>query len=362
MNPLEQQLDYPLGDFLPAGGTAHEVAPGVFWVRMPLPFALDHINLWLLRDRMNGQDGWTIVDCGITNDTIKAFWEQVFDGTLGGLPVHRVLVTHFHPDHLGLAHWLCAGGARSRWQEARLWMTLGEYAFGRVMASGVAQGSNAGGDAAARHFASHGLTDAEALEKIRGRKDYYTNLVPSVPGRYHRLYDGGEVEIGGHRWRVITGFGHSPEHAALYCADLNVLISGDMVLPRISTNVSVYDVEPESNPVGLFLSSLEKFLPLPEDCLVLPSHGKPFKGLHTRIRQLKDHHEARLAEVREACRAAPQNAADIVPVMFKRKLDMHQMTFAMGEALAHLHYLWLDGEATRTRGADGVWRFSIGAA
>ena len=154
MNALEHQLDYPYGDTLPEPGHVFDVAPGVKWLRMPLPFALDHINLWLLRDEIDGQPGWTVVDCGITNDTIKAHWEQVFETALEGLPVLRVLVTHCHPDHIGLAQWICTGGDKQRW-DVRLWTTLGEYTSARVMASG--EGSNAGGEGAARHFARHGL-------------------------------------------------------------------------------------------------------------------------------------------------------------------------------------------------------------
>jgi glyoxylase-like metal-dependent hydrolase (beta-lactamase superfamily II) len=181
-------------------------------------------------------------------------------------------------------------------------------------------------------------------------------MVPVIPQTYRSMRDGQSFRIGRHDWRVITGFGHAPEHAALYCADLNVLISGDMVLPRISTNVSVPSVEPEANPVQLYLDSLAKYRHLPDDTLVLPSHGKPFRGLHTRIGQLADHHRERLAEVVVAC-ATPQSAADIVPVMFRRALDAHQLSFALGEALAHLHKLWFDGVLRRSAGADGVIRF-----
>jgi len=164
------------------------------------------------------------------------------------------------------------------------------------------------------------------------------------------------VRIGGRDWEIITGFGHSPEHVSLYCAALNVLISGDMVLPRISTNVSVFAIEPESNPVQQYLDSLKKYGHLPADVLVLPSHGKPFRGLHTRIQQLNDHHRERLAEVLEAC-ATPQTGVDILPVMFKRPLDTHQLSFALGEAVAHLHKLWYDGAVKRLLGEDGVYRF-----
>lgn len=355
MNALEHQLDYPFADTLPDAGIAFDVAPGVKWLRMPLPFVLDHINLWLLRDEIDGQQGWTVVDCGITDDTIKAHWEQVFESQLDGLPVLRVLVTHCHPDHIGLAHWICAGGDKARW-DVRLWTTLGEYMSACVLASG--NGSNAGGEGAARHFARHGVTDEGSLDQLRTRRNYYSNLVPALPAQYRRLREADTVKIGGRDWRVVTGFGHSPEHCALLCEESGVLISGDMVLPRISTNVSVFDMEPEGNPLGLYLESLGRYETMAENTLVLPSHGKPFRGLHTRIAQLRAHHDARLAEVLEACAAAPQCAADIVPLMFKRKLDMHQLTFALGEALAHLHLLWLEGKLTRQIGEDGVIRFS----
>jgi len=182
--------------------------------------------------------------------------------------------------------------------------------------------------------------------------------VPKVPEAYTRLQYGQQFAIGDVRWRVITGFGHSPEHASLYSEALNVLVSGDMVLPRISTNVSVFAVEPEGNPLQQYLDSLGKFAGLPEDVLVLPSHGKPFRGLHTRIEQLRQHHLARLAEVLEACRA-PQSAVDIVPIMFRRQLDAHQLSFALGEALAHLHKLWNDGMLKRVTGVDGIIRFQL---
>ncbi|HEX3383160.1 MAG TPA: MBL fold metallo-hydrolase, partial [Paraburkholderia sp.] len=184
MNALEHQLQYPFNDTMPDAGRTMEVAPGVLWLRMPLPFALDHINLWLLRDEIDGQRGWTVVDCGITSDTIKQNWETVFDSVLDGLPVLRVIVTHCHPDHIGLAHWVCGGGEKKRW-DARLWMTLGEYMQARVMATG--DGSNAGGEGAARHFARHGLNDETSLEKLRNRTSYYASLVPAIPGQYRRL-------------------------------------------------------------------------------------------------------------------------------------------------------------------------------
>ncbi|WP_234266432.1 MBL fold metallo-hydrolase [Hydrogenophaga sp. NFH-34] len=351
---LEARLHYPLADTLPEPGRSLEVAPGIRWLRMPLPFALDHINLWLLRDTIDGVDGWTVVDCGIARDTLRTLWEQVFTHELQGLPVLRVIVTHMHPDHIGLAHWLC-----ERWSTPEracpLWISATDYHLARL----GTQGPTAfGGDSAAAFFQAHGLTDPDALAQVRARTSYFPSLVPSVPPRFHRLLDGMPVTIGGRVWRCIAGYGHAPEHMALYSDAAGVLISGDMVLPRISTNVSVYDSEPESDPLTLFLDSLERYRPLPPDTLVLPSHGKPFTGLQERIQQLQDHHAERLTEVVAACRTRPMSAHDILPVLFTRALDLHQTTFAMGESVAHLHRLWFAGQLRRRHDADGVYRFA----
>ena len=340
MNALEHQLDYVFADALPESGGVKEVAPGVFWVRMPLPFALDHINLWLLRDEIDGVKGWTVVDCGIASDTIRANWERVFDSVLDGLPVLRVIVTHCHPDHLGLADWICNGGDKKRWN-VRLWISLGEYAMGRVMAAG--DGSNAGGERAARAFRGARPDRRSVARSAAQARQLLPDARAFDPAEFRRIRDGDTLRIGARKWEVVSGYGHSPEHSALFCAADKLLISGDMVLPRISTNVSVFAIEPEGNPLALYLESLGRYETMPADTLALPSHGKPFRGVHTRIGQLREHHRARLAEVREACAAKPCSAADIVPIMFKRKLDIHQMTFALGEALAHLNLLWLDG-------------------
>jgi glyoxylase-like metal-dependent hydrolase (beta-lactamase superfamily II) len=350
MNALEAQLQYTFGDTLPARGETMEVAPGVRWIRMALPFALDHINLWLLRDEIDGRAGWTVVDTCISADESKAQWESLFATQLEGLPILRVIVTHMHPDHVGLAWWLC-----ERWN-APLWISATDFNAARVASQST---TGFGGAAAADFFASHGLSDPDSLEKIRARANYYPSMVPELPRRFRRIQDGDTVTIGGRAWQCIAGFGHAPEHIALYCDELQVLISGDMLLPRISTNVSVYDVEPESNPLDQFLRSIDRFMELPGDTLVLPSHGKPFRGMHERVRQLHAHHEERLREVVDACRERPQSAADVLPVIFKRKLDLHQMTFAMGESVAHLHALWHDGQLRRERDSQGVWRFAL---
>jgi glyoxylase-like metal-dependent hydrolase (beta-lactamase superfamily II) len=360
MNPQEHELTYPWAE-TPAPGTIITLRPGVHWLRMRLPFALDHINLWLLDDEIEVDGslrrGWTVIDCGITSDETKAAWEKLFDTAFEGRPLLRLIATHFHPDHLGLAHWLTRGGERERWR-VRLWTSAAEYAFGRFLSAGTNE--TAGEDAAA-HFRRHGLSDPEALAKVRARgSGYYPKLVPAVPRSFHRISDGDEIAIGraGSRriFRAIVGYGHSPEHVSLYCAEDKLLVSGDMVLPRISTNVSVFDVEPEGNPLPRYLRSLDHYLMLPADTLVLPSHGKPFVGLHRRVAQQHAHHQARLEEVYEAC-ATPKTAAEIVPVLFNRELDLHQTTFALGESLAHLHALWYEGRLARIDDG-GVWRFT----
>jgi len=349
VDELEKRLHYPFGDTLPAAGTSVTVAPGVKWLRMALPFALNHINLWLLRDEIDGRPGWSVVDCCISTDASKAQWEQIFASELEGLPIVRVIVTHMHPDHIGLAHWLC-----QRWQ-VQLWISAADF----LLASIGTQGPTAfGGDSAAAFFAAHGLNDPDSVEKIKGRGSYFFDLVPSVPHQYRRMMDGDVLTIGTRRWLCISGYGHAPEHIALYCEESRLLIGGDMMLPRISTNVSVYDQEPESNPLQLFLDSIDKLRALDTETLTLPAHGKPFTGLYERIEQLHQHHRDRLAEVMQACRAKPCSAAELIPVLFTRKLDLHQTTFAMGESIAHLHALWFEGRLMRSLDTDGVYRFT----
>lgn len=353
MNPLEDQIHYPLGGDLPCEGSVLEVALGIRWIRMGLPFALDHINLWLLRDRQRDarghwKEGWTVVDCCIDSSATRAQWEQIFANCLEGLPVLRVIVTHMHPDHIGLAHWIC-----ERWK-VRLWISATDYNVARVA---VYDRDGFRGEASADFYAQHGMRNEEFLQHVRGRASYFPTLVPALPQTYRRLMEGEMLDIGGRAWRCIAGYGHAPEHMALYCQELGVLLSGDMVLPRISTNVSVHATEPEADSLRLFLASLRRYVELPEATLVLPAHGKPFAGLHARIRQLEDHHRERLRDILDAAGPSGLSAADAVPILFKRALDGHQMTFAMGEALAHLHYLWFGGQLERVVDLEGVYRF-----
>lgn len=337
-------VTYTHGDRLPPPGATIEVAPGVHWLRMPLPFKLDHINLWMVADG----DGYAIVDCGIARDEVKELWRRVWDGVLKGKRVTRVIVTHFHPDHMGLASWLC-----ETWG-VELWCTAGEYYMGRAM-----RGINDTLDSKARaaFYRSHGM-DAARLKQITERDNHYPKAVLPLPGSFRRVEDGKSFRIGAHDWRVIVGTGHAPEHACLYCADLGILISGDQVLPRITTNVSVWPTEPEADPLARYLGSLDLFRPLPAATLVLPSHDKVFTGLHPRLDMLKSHHAERLNKVVGCCRAKALSAVELIPTLFPgRELDAHQLGFAVGEALSHLHYLEGQGRLKRSVG-DGVIRFA----
>ncbi len=337
--------DYPFPE-PPAPGTTREVAPGLHWLRMALPFQLDHINLWILEDG----DGWLLIDTGLGNEPTRILWDRIFAERIGGKPVKRVLVTHYHPDHAGNAAWLCQRTG------ADLWMTRGEF-----LTVHAARNSSAGYTTEAQKelFRVNGL-DQEQANALLARGGLYKSMVPDFPIAHRRLYEGDRLTVGSCSWKVMIGFGHAPEHVSLHCEKLNALISGDMLLPRISTNVAVRPIDPWSNPLRLFLESIRRYLELPQDVLVLPSHGLPFRGAHARVAQLEAHHAERLKELQAFCAASPRAAADVLEVLFLRKLDTSQIFFAMGEAIAHLHYLYYEGRLARTVGADGVARFAPG--
>lgn len=306
----------------PAAGQATRISEGVQWLRMPLPFALKHINLWLLRDG----ECWTVVDTGIDREPVREAWRLV-------LPERRLtrqIVTHFHPDHLGLAAWL------EQETGAALWMTHGEYAAAQLCFKEVA---GFGMAAMMNLFRAHGLDEAR-LEAIPQAFDSYKNMVPKIPETFNRLLDGDEIEVGDRTWRVITGHGHAFEHAGLYCESLRTLISGDMLLPGISTNVSTFAGSPRTDMLGQFLASIDRFRSLPQDTLVLPSHGRPFRGIGARVEQLANHHRQRLEAVLAAVAERPMTAAALIATVFEREFsDDQQTSFAMGETIAHLIHL-----------------------
>jgi glyoxylase-like metal-dependent hydrolase (beta-lactamase superfamily II) len=310
---------------------------------MPLPFKLDHINLWLIEEEEGGDAGWTVVDTGIGNAETRALWETI----LGTRQVKRIVLTHYHPDHAGNAAWLCERYG------APLWTTQGEYLTAHAVRTATA-GYTA--DAVLAVFRQNGL-DEERAARMRGPRNRYADLVPDFPHSYRRIIEGDKVAIGKHRWRAIVGHGHAPEHLSLFSKELNTVIAGDMLLSTISTNVSVWSIDPEGDPLRLFLDSIARYRDLPQDVLVLPSHGKPFRGAHRRVEQLEHHHRDRLAELLQVLKK-PQSAAELLGVLFRRPLDAHQTFFAMGEAIAHLHYLYYAGRVERALGNDGIMRYA----
>jgi glyoxylase-like metal-dependent hydrolase (beta-lactamase superfamily II) len=321
---------------------------------MVLPFALDHINLWLLDDIKDGIAGFTIVDCGLSNDSTRAAWEQVFARHVGDKPVHRLIVTHYHPDHAGNAGWLVERFG------CEMWMTQGEYLTAHAVMDNAAGYSP---EAAIALYKLNGM-DSSHDDGLAKRGHFYRKSVLPLPTQYRRILDGETLEIGGRDWKILVGNGHAPEHASLYCADLGICISGDMLLPKISTNVSVWSVDPNGDPLDQFLTSIRAYRTLPADTLILPSHGLPFRGAHERVSALEAHHAERLGELEQALAKAsgPLTAFDLLETLFRRKLDTHQTTFAMGESIAHLHYLLNAKRARRVIGADGVVRYAPLAA
>ena len=341
-------IDYLRDCAPPAPGETRELLPGLHWVRMPLPSPLRHINLWLLDDGT----AWTIVDCGIGTEPLQHWWQRILVRTLSGRPVTAVVATHLHSDHLGLAHWLC------KHLQAPLRMSAGDYRLAERMRCATADSY---GEQAAAHLVRHGVADAAVLGAVRAQPSPYPELVPALPPLGQALADGDLLRIGGHDWTAIAGRGHSPEHLAFHCAALNVLIAGDMLLPRISTYVGVSALEPDANPLPEFLASIDRFLALPNDTLVLPSHGEPFRGIRARVAALHAHHQQRLEQVREAC-ARPRSAAEIVPLVFTRSLDARQYALALGETLAHLHALEAEHVLRRETSGSGVNRYVVSSS
>jgi glyoxylase-like metal-dependent hydrolase (beta-lactamase superfamily II) len=337
------RLAYPF-DAPPPAGTTLEVAPGVHWIRMPLPFGgLDHINLWALDDG----EGWAIVDTGVRTEETAMTWRQLFAAAPDRRHMTRVFVTHMHPDHVGMAGWL------TRKFNVRLWMTRLEYLSCRVMVSDTGREAPA---EACDFYRRAGWGEA-AIETYRARFGNFGKHIHVLPDSYRRLHDGERLMIGAHEWRVIVGNGHSPEHACLYCPDLKVFISGDQVLPRISSNVSVYPIEPEANPMADWLASLAKVRrEVSDDVLVLPAHNECFHGLHTRIDMLEKGQQTALDRLRRSLEE-PKRALDVFAALFGRPIgeaDVHLLGMATGESVACLNYLIDAGEAVREIRDDGV--------
>ena len=332
-------LTYPLGRDGPAPGEAVAIADGVRWARLPMPGSLKHINVWLLDDG----DGVAIVDTGIDLPDSRAAWEALFAGPLEGRKVTRVVVTHFHPDHVGLAGWL------TERFEVPLWMTRTEWLFARMLTTDVRPEPPR---EAIAYWRAAGWSDervAAEAEKGWGR---FAAWVSPVPVSFVRIEDGDTLRIGARDWRIVVGNGHCPEHACLVDEAGGLMIAGDQVLPRITSNVSLSLSEPEADPLGDWLGSIAKLRRLPGDLFVLPSHGEPFTGLHARLDALAQGHCERLDALHTHL-AEPRRAVDCFPVLFGRKIDDGVLGLATGEALAHLRRLEVEGRAVREV-RDGV--------
>ncbi len=331
---------YPF-DAVPDPGQALPVAPGVLWLRMRLPMpALNHINVWALEDG----PGWTLVDTGMQTPDTVADWQQAFAGALSGRPVVRVICTHMHPDHVGMAGWL------TRQYDCRLWMTRLEYVICRMLVADTGREAPADG---VRFYHAAGWDDA-ALEHYRARFGGFGKAVYALPDSYRRVIDGEEILIGGRVWRAVVGRGHSPEHLCLHCPDLQLLISGDQVLPRITSNVSVFPTEPDADPLSEWLASLAAIKQrVSDEVLILPSHNEPFRGLHARLDALIAGHEHRLTRLAVEL-ATPKRAVDIFSLLFRRRVGVELLGMATGESLAHLNCLTSRGVAVRELDAGGV--------
>lgn len=337
--PARPKLSYPFAEG-PKSGEAIEIAPGVMWLRMPLQGSLAFINTWAIQDG----DGWAIVDTGIAGQDTMQAWRTAFKGALGGKAVTRVFCTHMHPDHIGMAGWI------TRRFHCRLWISRLEFLSCRSLAADT--GREAPPDAL-EFFKAAGW-DEEALETYRARFGGFGRGLHALPDSYHRLRDGDEVLIGGRLWEVVIGSGHSPEHVCLYCPELKLMISGDQVLPRISSNVSVFPTEPDGDPLTEWLTSLARIKTrVPDEVLVLPAHNDPFHGLHARLDHLIAGHERGLARLKGVI-AEPKRAVDVFHALFRRKIDHNLLGLATGESLAHLNCLIARGEATRSRDENGV--------
>ena len=342
MTPSEPDKLRYLVDTPPEFGIVTTVAEGVFWLRLPLPMALDHVNCFVLDDG----DGWTIVDTGFDTTRTRAMWQAALDGPLSGKPVHRVIVTHHHPDHVGLAGWFQTDhGAelvttRTAWLTARM-LVLDVHAEPKPETLAFWRGAG---------------MDADIFEKRRQERPFnFADIVAPMPLGFTRIAEGDSIAAGGRDWRVHIGNGHAPEHATLWSEDGDLVLGGDQLLPSISPNLGVYATEPQADPVGEWLDSCERLAShATTRQLVLPGHKLPFTGLPLRLRQLIDNHHGALSRLLDHL-DEPRTAADCFMPLFKREIGDGAYGLALVEAVAHVNHLHQSGKVTRTRRADGAW-------
>ncbi|OUD10070.1 MBL fold hydrolase [Marivivens niveibacter] len=331
MDGEQQTIRYPI-----------EIASGVFWLRLPLPMALDHVNIYALDDG----DSWTLIDAGIGTRKCRAALDAVLNGPLAGKPVGRVVLTHHHPDHVGLAGELCAKGAA-------LVTTRTTYILTRMLTLDVQEKYT---DHALEFYRRYGMNaDVLTARSTDERPFNFADCVGDLPAGYLRIKDGDTIQMGGRTWDVITGDGHAPEHATFWSRDDNLVLGGDQLLPSISPNIGVYPTEPESDPLGEWIASCEKFLPLArDDQLVLGGHKLPYFGLPLRLRQLIENHHGALDRLLDHLETPRRGGECFVP-LFKRDISGGEYGLAFVETVAHLNYLFHRGHITRQMGDDGAW-------
>lgn len=328
-------------DAPPSDGEAVEIALHILWMRLPLPMALDHVNIYALDDG----DGWTLVDTGMSSRKTKAIWAALIAGPLAGKPVRRLIVTHHHPDHIGLAGWFQAQGVelittRTAWLYARM-LVLDVQP--QVTPEAMLYYQRAGVDAALR------------AQKANERPFNFADVVETMPQGFTRISEGDTLTAGGRRWLVRLGQGHAPDHATLWSMDDHLIIGGDQLLPGISANIGVYPTEPEADPLGEWLDSTRGFAPHARaDHLVLPGHKLPFTGLPFRLIQMAENHESALTRLLSHL-TTPHTAADCFVPLFKREITGSQHGLALVEAVAHLNYLLKRSKVSRSLNGEGAW-------
>ncbi len=325
---------------VPDPGTMVETAAGIFWFRLPMPYALDHVNLWLLADGAS----WTVVDCSPANATSRRHWEALIEKELSGHPVQRVICTHNHPDHLGLGGWLIRRFA------GKLYLTPGEYDNFQALLHDVENGSFA----AARDFYRAAGLDPDRLDHYENELRGYLSLIEPLPTEYHPLNNGARLEIGGRSWQVVTGGGHSSEHLCLYGPEPDIFIAGDQLLPEISSNISVWPRQPEANPLRDWLATCRRLQAiLTDQTLVLPAHGRPFTGAPDRLKTLLDETRERLEKLLACCRQ-PQRLVDMFPALFAGRIAKETLLMACGEARAGCNFLLAAGLLSVSEDEQGI--------
>jgi glyoxylase-like metal-dependent hydrolase (beta-lactamase superfamily II) len=340
---LPSKLTFPIA-VAPAPGTVTDIAPGIRWLRLPLPYRLDHVNIYLIEN----DGGWTALDSGLGDEACRSAWQAALSGPLLGQPLKSLVVSHYHPDHVGLAGWLCERFG------LELTMPRPEYLLSLLLQFAPA---DYGEDVFRPFYRRHGLP-AEATEIVLSRGHEYLKRTTGVPASYHRIKHGDRLTVGEREFQVLTGGGHALEQAMLYRPEQRLFLAADQVIARISPNVSVHPMEASLDALGIYLASLRAIRDsVAPDVLVLPGHGLPFHGLHDRVDELIAHHAQRCGEIAAGCRAAPLSVAEIVPVLFTRPLDAHQTGFAFGEVLAHVNHMLGRGELRLETDAGGVDRY-----